>query len=100
MKKKFGLGSLSLLFVIVSFVWSFEIFGYCLGDEILSALHFQTWSNGKDGIHYTVFYAYLFLLPALLLSIGYKDDLFAAIGKRLAYIFIGFLLFASLFMVF
>ncbi len=100
MKKRIGLGSISLLLVILAFVWSFNIFGYCLGDKILTMLHLPTWSNGTIGTHYTVFYSFLFLIPAIIIGNIKKSDLFAVIGKRLAYIFIGLLLFASLFIVF
>ena len=99
MKKRVGLGSISILLVIIAFFWSFEIFGYCLGDNLLTALSLPAWSNGTNGTHYTVFYSYLFLIPSLFFSWRYKNDLFAVVGNRLAFVFIVVLLFSSLFMV-
>ena len=99
MKKRVGLGSISLLLVIVAFIWSFEIFGYCFGDNVLTALSLPSWSNGQNGTHYTIFYSYLFLLPSLFFSLKYKDDLFAVIGKRLAFIFFGVLICSNFFMI-
>ena len=43
--KKIGIGSLSLLLVIIAFVWAFNIFGVCVGDHILATLNIPTWSN-------------------------------------------------------
>ena len=100
MKKQIGIGSLSLLLVILAFFWSFSVFGHCLGDQILTILSLPAWSNGTVGFHYTVVYAYIFLIPALLFSIRYEDDLFATSGKKLSIIFICILLIAPIFMVF
>lgn len=73
--KKIGIGSLSLLLVIIAFVWAFNIFGVCVGDHILATLNIPTWSNmaNATGTHYTIFYSFIFLIPALILSIKYKD---------------------------
>ncbi len=98
--KKIGLGSISLLLVIIAFIWAFEILGVCVGDHILATLNIPTWSNnvGKSGTHYTIYYAFIFLIPALILSIKYKDNLFAKLGKCLSIIFIGILLLGFAFM--
>ena len=71
--KKIGIGSLSLLLVIIAFVWAFNIFGVCVGDHILATLNIPTWSNmaNATGTHYTIFYSFIFLIPALILSIKY-----------------------------
>ena len=81
--KKIGIGSLSLLLVIIAFVWAFNIFGVCVGDHILATLNIPTWSNmaNATGTHYTVFYSFIFLIPALILSIKYKDNLFTKVGN-------------------
>ena len=44
-KEKLGLGSISLLLVIVAVLWSYNISGYCLGDQVLHALNLSAWSN-------------------------------------------------------
>ena len=61
--KKIGIGSLSLLLVIIAFVWAFNIFGVCVGDHILATLNIPTWSNmaNATGTHYTIFYSFIFL---------------------------------------
>ena len=99
--KKIGIGSLSLLLVIIAFVWAFNIFGVCVGDHILATLNIPTWSNmaNATGTHYTIFYSFIFLIPALILSIKYKDNLFAKVGKWLSITFIGILLPGFIFMI-
>lgn len=99
--KKIGIGSISLLLVVIAFFWAFEIMGFCLGDSILATLNILTWSNSANasGTHYTVFYTFIFLIPALILSIKYRDDLFAKVGKWSAIIYIATLLLGVLFMV-
>ena len=99
--KKIGIGSISLLLVIIAFFWAFEIMGLCLGDSILTTLNIPTWSNSANasGTHYTVFYTFIFLTPALVIAIEFKNDLFAKVGKRLAIGFIAILLLGMLFMV-
>ena len=83
--KKIGIGSLSLLLVIIAFVWAFNIFGVCVGDHILATLNIPTWSNmaNATGTHYTIFYSFIFLIPALILSIKYKDNLVPGIKEFL-----------------
>ena len=92
---------LSLLLVIIAFFWAFEIMGLCLGDSILTTLNIPTWSNSANasGTHYTVFYTFIFLIPALVLAIKHRDDLFAKVGKWSSIVFIAILLLGMLFMV-
>ena len=99
--KRIGVGSISLLLVIIAFFWAFEIMGLCLGDSILTTLNIPTWSNSANasGTHYTVFYTFIFLIPALVLAIKHRDDLFAKVGKWSSIIFIAILLLGMLFMV-
>lgn len=101
MEKRIGIGSISLALVILAFFWSFEIYGFCLGDEILTILNIQTWSDNINttGIHYTVFYSLPFLILGLILSIKFKNDIFAKVGKWLSIIFIGILLLSFIFMI-
>lgn len=108
MKKRVGVGSISLLLVIIALVWSYSIFGFCLGDKVLSVLHLPVWSNGNEqikntfsivplkgnSIHYTAYYSLILLVPAL--AIKNKEHLFADIGKWLAVIFIVLLIISPL----
>ncbi|WP_455683706.1 hypothetical protein [Thomasclavelia sp.] len=113
-KKKIGTGSISLLLVIVAFVWSYNVLDFCVGDKVLAFFNITTWSSGvseqqiinsfsiipftKDGqsIHYTVFYSLVLLFPAVVLAIKNKNDLFAEVGKWLALVFIVLLLVSPL----
>lgn len=112
-KKQVGIGSISLLLVIIALIWSYNIFGFCLGDKVLSIFNLPTWSNGNSeqivntfsivtvshngqGIHYTAYYSIILVVPALVLAIKNKNHLFATLGKWLAVIFIGLLLVSPL----
>ena len=88
MQGKWGWGSLSLPLVVLALVWSFRIGGFCLGDVVLGALSLPAWSQGSQGTHYTVFYAYLFLIPAFLLAQRFRGQLLTHTGGWFA----GFLL--------
>jgi len=102
MKKKLGIGSLSLVLVIIAIFWCCNIGilnNFCLGDYILSIFNIPSWSNGTTGIHYTIFYSYIFLIPAIFLGIKKKKDLFATVGKTISIILVIILLFGSLFMI-
>ncbi|GAA6406945.1 hypothetical protein K040078D81_10620 [Blautia hominis] len=112
-KRKIGIGSISLLLVIIALIWSYNIFGFCLGDKVLSNFNLPTWSNGNNeqivntfsivtfdnkgqGNHYTAYYSLIFVLPALVLALKNKNHLFAIIGKWMSIIFIALLLISPL----
>ncbi len=112
-KKRVGIGSISLLLIIIALIWSYNIFGFCLGDQVLSIFKLPAWSNGNSepivntfsivtfgnqgqGIHYTAYYALIFVLPALVLAIKNKNHLFSTTGKWMAIIFIALLLISPL----
>ncbi len=98
-KKKIGVGSIPLLLAIIAIFWSFNINGFCLGDYILSLLNIPAWSDGSEGIHYTAFSALLLLVPALLISLKFKDDLLSKIGKWLSIILIAMILLSIFFII-
>ena len=101
MKKKIGIGTVSFVLAIIAFVWSFEIMGFCLGDSILATLNIPTWSNSANasGIHFTVFYSFLFLIPSIVLSIKYKHNCLAQVGKWLSILLVTILIAGLFFMV-
>ena len=101
MKKKIGIGSLSLGLALLAFVWGFEIVGFCLGDSVLATLNIPTWSNAANasGTHYTIFYSLLFAIPAFFIALKNKNDLFANAGKLLSLIMCAFIVLGLLFMV-
>lgn len=88
--KKIGIGSVSLLLVLIAFIWTFNFFGICVGDYILTTLNISTWSNmsNASGIHYTIYYAFLFLIPALILGLKFKYNLFSKSGTILSLLYI------------
>lgn len=102
MIKKFGIGTLSPLLVLLAVLWSCNIpylGDKCFGDLILNTLRFPSWSNGRSRIHYTVYYSLLLLFPAFALGVKYKADLYAAIGKWLSGIMIVYLFVSLFFMI-
>ena len=80
MKKTLGKGSLSLLLVVLALAWCCNLpilNGKCLGDIALNYLGLPTWSNGTTGLHITIFWSLLLLIPAFFIAIRNKKDLFA-----------------------
>ena len=48
-KKKIGIGTISLLLVIFAFIWSFNVLDFCIGDKVLDFFNIPTWSgNGNE----------------------------------------------------
>lgn len=106
MKKKFGLGSISLVLFIITILWSINInglTGLCLGDAVLNFMNLPAWStcsNGKIGIHYTIFYTIVFLIPAIILGYKFPNDRYAKGGKIGSIIGVCILIISLIFLVF
>ncbi|WP_342543565.1 hypothetical protein MHH33_08570 [Paenisporosarcina sp. FSL H8-0542] len=83
--KKIGLGSISLLLFIIGILFSIS-FGNreSYGDGLLRFLGLNPWSNGDNGLHYTIFYSLIFYIPALILGYKFKNDFGAKLGKNLS----------------
>lgn len=97
--KRIGLGSISLLLFVCGILFSFSFDnGAAYGDSILRFLGLNPWSNGNKGLHYTMFYALVFYIPALILGYNFKNDLGAKIGKILSLIMIILLLLVTPFL--
>ena len=80
MKKTLGKGSISLLLVVLALAWCCNLpiqNGMCFGDIVLNFLGLPTWSNGTMGLHITIFWSLLLLIPAFFIAIRNKKDLFA-----------------------
>ena len=98
MKKKLGKGSLSLLLVILAMLWSCNIAvfdNFCLGDYLLGLVILSAWSNGTSGMHYTVWYSLVLLVPAFILGRKHENHLFAVSGKWISGVIGGYLLLSS-----
>jgi len=80
-KKKFGIGTASLLFSFFGFVWCISYNGFCLGDTLLNYIGLKAWSNGNRGNHLAIIYSLIFFIPALVLSIKYKEHFGTKAGK-------------------
>jgi putative effector of murein hydrolase LrgA (UPF0299 family) len=96
-KRKVGIGTISLPLALLGLVWSLEIQGFCLGDIVLNFIGLRAWTNVDTGLHLTVFYSLLFFVPALILSYKHKENIGSKIGRILSIIFIGLILLLTLF---
>ncbi|WP_312648884.1 hypothetical protein [Aminipila sp.] len=100
MKKEFGIGSLSLVLFILAILWSASIKKiFCLGDIVLNSVNLPSWSNGNMGTHYTMFYAIVFLIPAIIVGHKFPNHIFAKAGKIVSIAWLCILLFSVLFIV-
>lgn len=96
-KRRVGLGTLALPLIAIGMVWSFTFRGFCLGDTVLSLFGVQTWSSSyANGIHYTVFYSLILIIPALILALRFNKSFGAKAAKFLAAIICIFFLYAAL----
>ena len=80
MNHKLGKGSISFLLTAIALAWCCNLpilNGKCLGDIALNFLGLPTWSNGTMGLHITIFWSLLLLIPAFFIAIRNKKDLFA-----------------------
>ena len=96
-KRKIGIGTISLPLALFGLVWSLEIRGFCLGDIVLNFIGLRAWTNVDSGIHLTVFYSLLFFIPALIVGYKYKESFGSKVGRVMSFIFIGLLFILSLF---
>ncbi len=106
-KKKAGLGSLSIVLLIIGILWGTTFGTFCLGDWVLESLGLMTWSSstqslGTDtgrGIHYTLYYSLIFFLPAIILGFKFKHHWGSRAGAAGAGFFIFLALFSSIFVI-
>ena len=104
MKKTLGKGSISLLLVVLALAWCCNLpilNGKCLGDIALNFLGLPTWSNGTTGLHITIFWSLLILIPAFLIAIRNKKDLFAESAMWISGLFcIGMVIIGAVILIF
>lgn len=88
-KRKIGVGTISLLLSIMGILFAFS-FGDngCYGDVVLEAIGIKPWSNGSNGIHYTIFYSFTFFVPSVIIGYMFKNNLGATVGKYVSLIMI------------
>ena len=97
-KKTIGIGSLSIVLVMIALLWSCNIHFWdnlCVGDYILTEFNLPAWSKGSSGMHYTVWYSLLALIPAFILGKKYEKHLFAVSGKWISGFIAGYLVLSS-----
>ena len=76
-----GIGSLSLILSIIGvFLCITFKCGVCYGDILFNNIGLKTWSDGNQGLHYTVFY----ILIALVIGRKYINDFGARTGKNIS----------------
>jgi len=100
--KKVGVGSIAIILFAIAAFWSFSIRSlgnFCLGDTVLNTLGLKAWSNGNPRTHYTIFYAALFLIPAIFIASKYPNHLLAKTGKILSIVFVCLILVIMFFMI-
>ena len=104
MKKTLGKGSISLLLVVLALAWCCNLpilNGKCLGDIALNYLGLPTWSNGTTGLHITIFWSLLILIPAFLIAIRNKKNLFAESAMWISGLFcIGMVIIGAVILIF
>ena len=104
MKKTLGKGSISLLLVVLALAWCCNLpiqNGMCFGDIVLNFLGLPTWSNGTMGLHITIFWSLLILIPAFLIAIRNKKDLFAESAMWISGLFcIGMVIIGAVILIF
>ncbi len=104
MKKTLGKGSISLLLVVLALAWCCNLpiqNGKCFGDIVLNFLGLPTWSNGTMGLHITIFWSLLILIPAFLIAIRNKKDLFAESAMWISGLFcIGMVIIGAVILIF
>ena len=104
MKKTLGKGSISLLLVVLALAWCCNLpiqNGKCFGDIVLNFLGLPTWSNGTMELHITIFWSLLILIPAFLIAIRNKKDLFAESAMWISGLFcIGMVIIGAVILIF
>ena len=104
MKKTLGKGSISLLLVVLALAWCCNLpiqNGKCFGDIVLNFLGLPTRSNGTMGLHIKIFWSLLILIPAFLIAIRNKKDLFAESAMWISGLFcIGMVIIGAVILIF
>lgn len=95
-KRKIGIGSISLLLSILGILFAFS-FGDkgCYGDILLKSIGLSPWSEGDTGLHYTIFYSLVFFVPSSILGYKFKNNAGARVGKILSIAVIMLILIAA-----
>ncbi|WMJ22429.1 hypothetical protein RBG61_10590 [Paludicola sp. MB14-C6] len=69
-------GALSVLLLLLAFLWSVTINDICLGDIVVRFIGLNAWSNITTGYHYTIIYSLFFIIPAFILAEKGDNHLF------------------------
>lgn len=74
MQKKIGIGSSSIILLVLGMLWCTTFKEVSLGDIILNALNLKAWTKGTTGFHVGILYSLIFLIPAWVVASKYIDD--------------------------
>lgn len=102
MKKKIGLGTVSFVLFILALLWRINVNtlnNICLGDIILKSVNLPTWTNGNIHKHFTSFYSFIFVIPAISLGYKFSNHRFAKLGKIVYIIWVCMLTMTILFFI-
>jgi len=97
-KRKLGVGSISILLVLLGLAWSINFpGGFCVGDWVLKVLGLKAWSWGIVGTHLTVLYSLVFFVAAYLVGYRNKNDLGAKTGRMASLVISAFIAISTVF---
>lgn len=90
--KKIGIGTISLIIFILGIIFDIQIRkSIGLGDRVLNFFDIKTWSNGNEGVHYTIFYSLILFVISAVVGFKYKNDFGAKFGRRFSLCMIVFI---------
>lgn len=85
-RRKLGIGSLAFVLMALGILTAFTFKGQCIGDAVLNAIGLRAWSEGTQGIHYTVFYSLIFFVPSAAIASVHREHLFAKSGGAVSFV--------------
>ncbi len=96
-RDRMGVGSLSIVFLLIGLISSISFGEFCLGDMVLQYFNIKSWSNGNSGLHYTAFYSLIFYIISIIISSFRIDNFGARASRRISIFLIIMFAFISLF---
>lgn len=84
-RKSIGIGSLSAVIFVITIVFSLSTRNRdAIGDWVLNSVGLKAWSNGTNGIHYTIIVTIVLLFISWFIGRKYPDNFGAALSKKLS----------------
>lgn len=90
--RKIGIGTISFIIFLLGIIFDIQIRkSIGIGDRVLSFFDIKTWSNGNQGIHYTIFYSLILFVISVAVGFKFKNDFGAKTGRRFSLCMIVFI---------